>query len=44
MDRQATAVWKGTLKEGSGTIDTQSGPAIQLNNSSAIDTGNLMGK
>ncbi len=25
MDRQATAVWKGTLKEGSGTIDTQSG-------------------
>ena len=25
MDRNATAVWKGTLKEGSGTIDTQSG-------------------
>jgi lipoyl-dependent peroxiredoxin len=25
MDRHATAVWKGTLKEGSGTIDTQSG-------------------
>jgi osmotically inducible protein OsmC len=25
MDRQATAVWKGTLKEGNGTIDTQSG-------------------
>jgi osmotically inducible protein OsmC len=25
MDRHATAVWKGTLKEGSGTIDSQSG-------------------
>jgi lipoyl-dependent peroxiredoxin len=25
MDRQATAVWKGALKEGSGTLDTQSG-------------------
>lgn len=25
MDRHATAVWKGTLKEGTGTIDTQSG-------------------
>lgn len=25
MDRHANAVWKGTLKEGSGTIDTQSG-------------------
>lgn len=25
MDRHATAVWNGTLKEGSGTIDTQSG-------------------
>jgi osmotically inducible protein OsmC len=25
MDRHATAVWKGTLKEGSGTIDAQSG-------------------
>lgn len=25
MDRHATAVWKGNLKEGSGTIDMQSG-------------------
>ena len=25
MDRQATAVWKGKLKEGSGTLTTQSG-------------------
>lgn len=25
MDRTATAVWKGNLKEGGGTIDTQSG-------------------
>jgi osmotically inducible protein OsmC len=25
MDRHATAVWKGALKEGSGTIDSQSG-------------------
>ncbi|MDQ6434035.1 OsmC family protein [Mesorhizobium sp. LHD-90] len=25
MDRHATAVWKGTLKEGSGTLDAQSG-------------------
>jgi lipoyl-dependent peroxiredoxin len=25
MDRHATAVWKGSLTEGSGTIDTQSG-------------------
>jgi osmotically inducible protein OsmC len=25
MDRTANAVWKGTLKEGSGTIDLQSG-------------------
>jgi len=25
MDRHATAIWKGTLKEGSGTIDAQSG-------------------
>ncbi len=25
MDRNATAVWKGTLTEGSGTLDTQSG-------------------
>ena len=25
MDRTATAVWKGALKDGSGTLDTQSG-------------------
>lgn len=25
MQRHATAIWKGTIKEGSGTIDTQSG-------------------
>ena len=25
MDRHATAVWKGNLKEGAGTIDAQSG-------------------
>ena len=25
MDRHATAVWSGTLKEGKGTLDTQSG-------------------
>ncbi|MCX7302833.1 MAG: OsmC family peroxiredoxin [Hyphomicrobiales bacterium] len=25
MDRHATAVWQGTLKEGKGVIDTQSG-------------------
>lgn len=25
MERQATAVWKGTLTDGSGTLDTQSG-------------------
>ena len=25
MDRHATANWKGTLKEGEGTLDTQSG-------------------
>ena len=25
MDRHATAVWKGNLKEGAGTLDTQSG-------------------
>ncbi len=25
MDRHATAVWQGTLKEGKGAIDTQSG-------------------
>jgi osmotically inducible protein OsmC len=25
MDRHATAVWKGTLKEGNGTLESQSG-------------------
>jgi osmotically inducible protein OsmC len=25
MDRQATATWKGALKDGQGTLDTQSG-------------------
>ena len=25
MDRHATAIWKGTLKEGKGSLDTQSG-------------------
>ena len=25
MDRHATAIWQGTLKEGKGTVDTQSG-------------------
>lgn len=25
MDRKATAIWKGTLKQGKGTLDTQSG-------------------
>ena len=25
MDRQATAIWKGALKDGGGTLDTQSG-------------------
>ncbi|MBL8581773.1 MAG: OsmC family protein [Rhizobiaceae bacterium] len=25
MDRSATAIWKGNLKEGAGTLDTQSG-------------------
>lgn len=25
MNRTANAIWKGTLKEGSGTLDTQSG-------------------
>ena len=25
MDRHATAVWKGALKDGNGTLDTQSG-------------------
>jgi lipoyl-dependent peroxiredoxin len=30
MDRHATAVWKGTLKEGSGTLDSQSGALSTL--------------
>ena len=30
MDRHATAVWKGTLKEGSGTVETQSGALGKL--------------
>ncbi len=30
MDRHATAIWKGTLKEGSGTIDAQSGALKSL--------------
>lgn len=25
MDRHATAIWKGALKDGTGTLDTQSG-------------------
>ena len=25
MDRHATAIWKGNLREGTGTLDTQSG-------------------
>ncbi|MEP7452545.1 OsmC family protein [Phyllobacterium sp. SB3] len=25
MDRQATAIWQGALKDGKGTLDTQSG-------------------
>ena len=25
MDRHATAIWKGALKDGAGTLDTQSG-------------------
>ena len=25
MDRQATAIWKGALKDGAGTLDTQRG-------------------
>lgn len=29
MDRHATAAWQGNLKEGSGTIDTQSGALSQ---------------
>jgi osmotically inducible protein OsmC len=30
MDRNATAVWKGNLREGSGTITTQSGALAEL--------------
>lgn len=30
MDRHATAVWQGNLKEGKGTIDTQSGALAGL--------------
>ena len=30
MNRTAKAVWKGTLKEGSGTIDSQSGALSKL--------------
>lgn len=30
MDRHATAVWKGTLKGGAGTLDTQSGALSAL--------------
>lgn len=30
MNRTANAVWKGTLKEGSGTIDSQSGALSKL--------------
>lgn len=30
MNRTATAVWKGTLVEGSGTLDTQSGALAAL--------------
>ena len=30
MDRTATAIWKGSLKEGSGTLDTQSGALTNL--------------
>jgi osmotically inducible protein OsmC len=30
MDRQATAVWKGALKDGSGTLDSQSGAIAKL--------------
>jgi osmotically inducible protein OsmC len=29
MHRQATAIWKGSLTEGSGTLDTQSGTLAQ---------------
>ena len=30
MDRTATAIWKGSLKEGSGTLETQSGALSNL--------------
>ena len=30
MNRNATAIWKGTLKEGEGTLDTQSGALSSL--------------
>ncbi|WP_353644102.1 OsmC family protein [Mesorhizobium sp. WSM2239] len=30
MDRHATAVWKGALKGGSGTLDSQSGAIAKL--------------
>lgn len=30
MDRHATAVWKGALKDGTGTLDTQSGALESL--------------
>jgi lipoyl-dependent peroxiredoxin len=30
MDRHATAVWQGTLKEGTGSLDTQSGALKSL--------------
>ena len=30
MDRNATAVWKGALKDGSGTLDSQSGALASL--------------
>ncbi len=30
MDRSATAIWKGNLKEGAGTLETQSGALKSL--------------
>jgi osmotically inducible protein OsmC len=30
MDRHATAVWKGALKDGNGTLDSQSGAIAKL--------------
>ena len=30
MDRHATAVWKGALKDGAGTLDSQSGAIAKL--------------